>query len=347
MIRISSRTRLLCATMAVLALAGCSGSSGAKPSPPVSHPPSSTDRATSPALPPPGRLPTINPLTGRGPEPKSPVIAVKIDDTPPGRPQVGVDRADVVYLEEAEAGLTRLVAVFATHQPVVGYVRSTRPSDPDLLLQYGRITEAASGGGHDSLPRLDRSGIRGWINDRGARFYSRVSRQSAYINLVLDLARVAKAVRTPRARPIGWRWSATPPARGSAGTDVRTWVGSQHVEFRWFPRLRKYVRYLDGVAQHAADGALMATSNVVVQRCRIIPHPRDTDVNGNPSQFTFTVGKGAVSVFRNGRRIDGTWSRPRLSVGTRLVTTAGKLLTLMPGNTWVALVRQSVPISGQ
>ena len=82
------------------------------------------------------------------------MIAVKIDDTAPGRPQVGIDKADIVYIEEVEGGLTRLAAVFGTNKPAVGYVRSTRPSDPDLLLQYGKITEAYSGGARDSLPRV-------------------------------------------------------------------------------------------------------------------------------------------------------------------------------------------------
>jgi hypothetical protein len=39
----------------------------------------------------------VNPLTGLGAPPKGPVIGVKIDDTENGRPQLGVDKADVVY----------------------------------------------------------------------------------------------------------------------------------------------------------------------------------------------------------------------------------------------------------
>ena len=73
-------------------------------------------------------------------------------------------------------------------------------------------------------------------------------------------------------------------------------------------------------------------------------HRQDTDVNGNPSQFTYTVGSGAVSVFRQGVRINGTWSRPRTSSGTVLRTTAGKPLPLDPGNTWVVLIRNGIPV---
>ncbi len=367
MILASRAVRLLCVTTTALAMAACSGGDGGsstsgpqRSSPPpstttgrsashasASAPGSSSTRSRQAASKP-HHLPKVNPLTGHGPEPRSPVIAVKIDDTSPGRPQRGVDRADVVYIEEAEAGLTRLVAVFGTNKPVVGYVRSTRPSDPELLLQYGKITEAASGGGHDALPLLRKSGIRGWINDDGARYYSRVSRyQSSYINLLLNLSRVATKVHTPRPRSIGWRFDARLPTKGTVGTDVRTRVGRQLVEFRWDGHTKQYVRYIDGSPQRAADGRPMATNNVIVQRCRIVNHPQDTDVNGYPAQFTMTKGKGKATVFRNGRRIEGTWRRTRLSGATTLTTASGKALTLMPGNTWVALVRRTAPISGR
>jgi Protein of unknown function (DUF3048) N-terminal domain/Protein of unknown function (DUF3048) C-terminal domain len=290
----------------------------------------------------------VNPLTGIGTPPKTPVIAVKIDDTAPGRRQVGVDKADVIYIEEAEGGLTRLVGVFGTHKPTVGYVRSTRPSDPDLLLQYGKITLAASGGGHDALPLLDRSGLKGWIMDRRASYYYRVYRpQSTYINVRLNLAKVAAKVHTPAPRSIGWTFSRTIKGLHSTRAPrIRTRVGSQLVEFRWYRSMHKYVRYIDGVPQRSADGRYIAMANVIVQKCKIIPHPQDTDVNGNPSQFTITTGAGVVSVFRNGRRIDGTWTRHRLSQGTTLKDAHGHVIPLSPGGTFVALIRRSVSTSG-
>jgi hypothetical protein len=231
--------------------------------------------------------------------------------------------------------------------PTIGYVRSTRPSDPDLFLEFGKITEAASGGGGDSLPRLRKSGIKGWINDWGAAYYRRVSRyQSTYINLTLNLADVSKHVRTPRPKDIGFRFSAKPIVAGKPGTDVRTMVGGTPVEFRWAKKLHKYIRYINGEPQHAADGHLVTATNVVVQTCKIVPHYADRDVLGNPSQFTFTTGRGKVSVFRNGVRIDGYWARGSLSSGTAFATTSHKLITLSPGNTWIALVRPTAHTTG-
>ena len=88
--------------------------------------------------------PPVNPLTGIGKPPAGPVLAVKIDDTANGRPSRGLDKADIVYIEQAEGGLTRLVAVFGTHKPVVEPVRSVRASDagaaqPVRLDRAGRL----------------------------------------------------------------------------------------------------------------------------------------------------------------------------------------------------------------
>ena len=115
------------------------------------------------------------------------------------------------------------------------------------------------------------------------------------------------------------------------------------VEFRWNAKLGKYVRYINGVAQRAADGQPIAATNVIVQFCKVVAHPQDTDVDGNPSQFTYTVGSGQVLVFRQGKRIAGTWSRAKLTDGTTLRTATGQSLPLNPGNTWVVLASKGTP----
>ena len=328
------------AAAALLTSAACGGGGG-------------SNASTPPATPTPTPTPAAkNPFTGLGSVPTTPTIAVKIDDTAPGRPQVGIDKADIVYIEAAEGGLTRLVAVFGTNTPTkVGYVRSTRPSDPELLLQFGKITEAYSGGAHDSLPLVHKSGITSWSQDDGKPFYHRVSRsQSSYINVVLNVAKVAKKVKTPRPKTIGWTFdSSLGGLQSTKAKQVRTVVtgankdGTQ-VEFRYSKRLHKYVRYIDGVAQRAADGAPIAATNVIVQQCKVRAHPQDTDVNGNPAQFTYTVGSGTVSVFRGGRRIDGKWERPKVDDGTQFHTASGDPIPLAPGNTWVVLIRKGIPV---
>jgi Protein of unknown function (DUF3048) N-terminal domain/Protein of unknown function (DUF3048) C-terminal domain len=350
----STVTAVIIATT-LLTSAACTGGS----SPDTSTPPApattssqSTTPAPAPKPKPKPKAKAVNPYTGIGPVPRRPTIAVKIDDTAPGRPQVAINKADIVYVEAVEGGLTRLAAIFGTYHPkAVGYVRSTRPSDPELLRQFGKITEAYSGGAHDSLPRLYRSGIRSWSNDGGAGFYRRRPRAaSSYINLVLNLNGVASVVKTPHPHNIGWTFSRTLHGlHPKKGFTVRTEVTGSYahgtpVVFHYSHKLHKYVRYINGVPQRSSSNHPVAARNVIVQKCIVHSHPRDTDVNGNPSQFTYTVGRGKAVIFRDGKRIDGTWHRHSVKDGTIWRAKNGERIPLAPGNTWIILVRRGIPV---
>jgi hypothetical protein len=81
------------------------------------------------------------------------LLVVKVDDTNAAHPQIGLEDADIVYIEQVEAGLTRLAAIYSTVIPQrVGPVRSARISDIELLSQYGRVAFAYSGAQRKLLP---------------------------------------------------------------------------------------------------------------------------------------------------------------------------------------------------
>ncbi|CAM5613520.1 hypothetical protein SVIOM342S_08193 [Streptomyces violaceorubidus] len=107
---------------------------------------------------------------GRAPEPErshsaapapGPVLAVKVDNVRGARPQTGLEAADVVYAEPVEAGLSRLMAIYATELPAsVGPVRSARESDLELLGQFDRPVLAFSGAQSKLLPLIDKAPLR-------------------------------------------------------------------------------------------------------------------------------------------------------------------------------------------
>ena len=297
-------------------------------------PPSSSAPVTSAA---PAQAP-VNPLTGLAPVPSGPVVAVKIDDTANARPQRGTDQADVVYIEQAEGGLTRLLAVFATTLPKVEAVRSTRASDPELLAQYGPIDFVASGGAANPLEVMDASPLKTSINDRSGPGFNRDPNRDAPYNVVSDLSVVAHQLLGAGVGSAGFTFGAATGLAATPASTLSTQVGSTDVEFDWDPGTGRYVRVINGTRQVAQDGNPIGGANVVVQFCSITPYLQDVDVNGNASQYTHTIGSGQVSVFRGGTRIDGTWSRPSAGAGTTLASASGAPLLLAPGPTWVVLV---------
>lgn len=328
----------------LLGAAACGGSGGkSKPSQTPSAPTSSASGSPSTTAP---RTVAVNPLNGGKPS-KNGVVAVKIDDTGNGRPQRNIDQADVVYIEQVEGGLTRLLAVYNSTLPTVEAVRSTRAADPEILAQYGPIAYVTSGGAPNPISILRRSPLKTSIGDYGGVGISRDPNRSAPYNEVANLATVAKALKAPRARDVGFRWGAsTAGVKGTpAATDIRTVVGGTPVEFRYIARTHLYVRYIDGVAQKTAAGKYIATPNVIVQFCRVVPYLKDRDVLGNPNAFTYTVGTGKIAVFRDGHRVNGTWSRAKATAPTSFRSAAGAAIPLRPGGVWVVLAKNGSAIT--
>jgi hypothetical protein len=327
-------------TGAVLLAAACSGGHSPAPSTTAAAPSTSTSSSAAPAP------PAVNPLTGLAPS-RNPVVAVKVEDTAEARPQAGLDRADIVYIEQVEGGLTRLIAVFDTHLPTtVGPVRSTRNDDPQILRQYGGVIYVASGGSPIELRPMDRSNLRSVINDRGGPGFRRDPNRVAPHNLFANLAVIAKKVKGPTATSIGLRWSAKVATPSRMGTVVSTTVGATPVVFRWSAAQHRYVRYYAGRPDRLVDGRPASTPNVVVQYVRGHVFPADIDPAGNPAWYQETVGSGRVVVFRDGRRIDGRWNRPKAADGTNLVDTHGRPIPLAPGGAWFVLVDNGTRLAG-
>ena len=60
-----------------------------------------------------------SPFTGEPVSSLNRVLAVKIDNVVLARPSTGLARADIVYAIPVEGGLSRLMAIFSSHYPLV------------------------------------------------------------------------------------------------------------------------------------------------------------------------------------------------------------------------------------
>ncbi|WP_433801112.1 DUF3048 domain-containing protein [Actinomycetospora sp. CA-084318] len=270
-----------------------------------------------------------SPLTGTG-DPGRAVLAVKIDNAPEGRPWIGVGDADVVYVEPVEAGLTRLLAVFASRlPPAVGAVRSLRESDLDVLAAYGRPALAYSGNAPELDADVARAAIDGVSAERVPAAYRRAADRPAPHDLVGDPAALLRAAPDAAApRDVGFRFG-PPAAGGSPAPDVVERVGRTEVLAR-----------ADGGRWALTVGGTptdVRPATIVVQRVPVRTSAI-RDVAGSPSPTAVTVGSGPVEVLRDGRRYPGTWSRAAPTDPTTFTGADGAPLTFAPGPVWVLLV---------
>ena len=124
------------------------------------------------------------------------------------------------------------------------------------------------------------------------------------------------------------------PAVGVAVSMLNATLGQTRVRWDW--NGASWLRTQNGTA-HKTDNTQVSAANVVVAVVPEGPTGLFDSVRTPVPEYIF-AGSGRVSVFTDGRRIDGTWTRPTLRSPAVLTDANGVVIELTPGRTWVELV---------
>jgi hypothetical protein len=268
---------------------------------------------------------------------EQPALAVKIDNNQAARPQLGLDRADLVFEQLVEGGLTRYAALWHSDVPhEVGPVRSIRPMDPDILGSFGGIV-AYSGGQPQFIEAMrDTALLNVVFDDAGTGVFRRADDRSAPHDVLLsavELVRLHADLAAP-GRQFDYAGSAAASGAASSGDPVGSiLVGfspSSGRGWTWDPGVEAYLRSQDGAPDLDAAGVQLQASNVLVLRV-------DVDRSGEVPR-TLLSGSGAASVSSNGSSMPATWFKDAPIAPIRLADAAGATIDLAPGNTWIELV---------
>ncbi|MFI9027428.1 DUF3048 domain-containing protein [Streptomyces sp. NPDC053560] len=265
------------------------------------------------------------------------VLAVKIDNVAAARPQTGLEKADILYTEQVEAGLSRILAVFAAHLPDrVGPVRSARESDLELLRQFGNPALAYSGAQAKLRPTLESAPIVPLPPGEAPDAYVRSADRAAPHNLYLRPARALEAASGASApADIGFRFGSAP----SGGTRTsRQDVGypAARFGFTWSEPRNRWLVSMDGTPFRTTGAGQLGVATVVIQYVTV-RSSRLHDKWGSVTPYTETVGSGDALVLRNGKKYEARWSRPAADGGTTFTTPDGNRLPFPRGPVWVAL----------
>ncbi|GGO84390.1 hypothetical protein GCM10012280_15760 [Wenjunlia tyrosinilytica] len=281
-----------------------------------------------------GRASSVSTFTGLPGRP-APVLAVKIDNVPSARPQTGLGKADIVYVEQVEAGQTRILAVFSSHTPAkAGPVRSARESDLELLRQFGEPDLAYSGVQSKLQPLLEAAPLHARPPEKVPSAYSRDNSRPAPHNLYVDTGRVLAVPPSASDAPdIGFRFGDMPKGgHPVAERTVRFPVG--RYGFTWSQDEHRWLVSMDGQAARTTDGGRLGAATVVVQYVKVRPS-RFHDRWGAVSPYTESVGSGTAFVLRDGKGYDVRWKRGSAQEGTEFTTASGDRMAFARGPVWV------------
>lgn len=284
----------------------------------------------------------IAPLTGEQIEVgalAAPSLAAKVDNHPDARPQIGLERTDIVFEELVEGGLTRYVAVWHSDVPdVIGPVRSIRPMDPDIISPLGGIV-AYSGGQSRFVEMMRAAPVYNAIHgqrDTDATFFRGNNADAPHNVLVKAPEVIAQHLElAPPVQQFAFAESiaaatATKDGNATAGIDMRFGSASTP-SWNWDSASERWLRLQTGGAPDTdANGAQLSAVNVVVLRVPV------QVIQSIPT--TLLIGSGEAWISTGGATVPATWSKDSMTAPIRLLDANGVAVRLAPGNTWVELV---------
>lgn len=280
------------------------------------------------------------PLTGLddidGQANSRPALAVKIGNNIEARPQAGITEADIVYEEIVEGGITRYMAIFNSTVPErVGPVRSVRGMDPNIALNWGGIF--AYSGGTDVNENKIRStkGILALNETAAGTGMKRDSARGAPNNLYVIPSEMFSKGGKPVPPKAQFKYSQEVSLLADpASTFVVGFRSGFACTWKFDRETGKYQRSYGAKPVVDQQGIQVGVDNVIVQ---FINYPSESE--------GITTGSGEAWLFRNGKVVKGTWSRPTNSKPATYKDVEGNVMLLKQGQTWVELASTATEVT--
>jgi hypothetical protein len=285
----------------------------------------------------------LAPLTGlpsdAGDRLSRPALFVKVDNHADARPHAGLNQADLVIEERVESNLSRLAAVFHSQDAdAVGPVRSTRTTDLDLAVLFGRPIFASSGGNDHILAALRRANVVDVGHNRGGAGFWRERGRPAPHNLfaATEALRAKAGEQPPPPAPVfTYRAEGDPLPTGAvpASGVALSFGGPEVSRFSWDAGRAAWLRSQAGAPHVDTAGEQLAPANVVVLEIQY----RFSKGTTESSPHGITTGEGRALVLTAGHVVEGRWVRPGAGDPLQLLAADGTPISLTPGQTFLEL----------
>ncbi|HUP84966.1 MAG TPA: DUF3048 domain-containing protein [Acidimicrobiales bacterium] len=281
---------------------------------------------------------------------RRPALSIKVDNSPSGRPQAGLEKADLIVEEKVEGGVTRFIAIFQSQESeLVGPIRSLRTTDRPVVSAF-RGVFAFSDGVAFTLNRLkgapvvtvtEHDDASAFVNPKGRK------RPFATFAATARLRKEAGSAAQPPAAafPFLADGEAFAPAGATPAASARIdYGGRTSGSFDWDAATGTWQRSSNGRPHLLVDGTRLAFTNVVIQKVgyRRVGY---NDSSRFPVEEAVVVGEGEAIVLSAGKQVKAKWSKPSNEAMTTFTDAAGAPIKLLAGPTMIALAPRSEPVS--
>ena len=271
------------------------------------------------------------------------ILVVKIDDTNAAHPQIGIEDADLVYVEQVEGGLTRLAAIYTSKlPPLIGPIRSARISDIELLAQFGRVGFAYSGAQSKMRPVIAAANLENLSAERNPpSIYGKDPNRPGPVDMILkpdlllERANANPKIRIETATASVFTFGDAPKGETNTAIAKVSWPSAKY-ELRWDSLNKKWLIYFNDKPNIAANGEHLYADTAIIQLVSITPSIYG-DKFGEITPFSKTTGSGKAVMLRDGFSYQISWQRNLETDVTTWKSADGGVANFKPGRTWIFL----------
>jgi len=311
-------------------------------------------------------------------------LAVMIENTPDARPQSGLSDADIVFEAIAEGGVTRFMGIFycgvQTFDTTLAPIRSARTYFIDYASGFNYPLYTHVGGANLPGPAnaLGQLSDYGWVGENNlnqfsigyptfVRDYNRIpgkeiATEHTMVTSTEKLWAVAEErgwTNTPPKRLQnskmipqgdwwdnydGWKFEDTPSEQGTVSTiSYEFWTGydAYGVTWNFDSQSGQYKRVLAGEPHIDMNNDEQITAaNVVVLLTK-----ETGPIDELKHMLYQTTGSGDALIFKNGRVIEGAWSKKSRTDELQFLDEKGKPVEMARGLTWISVVDTSTDVN--
>jgi hypothetical protein len=281
---------------------------------------------------------------------KRPVTGIMIENSPDARPQSGLQDAGVVYEAIAEGGITRFLALFQDSRPqYIGPVRSLRPYYIDFGWPY-QAAIAHVGGSPDALTQIRSGSYRDLDQFFNSGTYSRINSRVAPHNVYTDFDRLdqlnqSKGYTSSQFNP--WRRKDDKPVATPTAAHIDVQISSQlyFSHYDYDKTTNTYMRS-EGGRPHVQLTSAADNAGTQIHPKVVIAMAMSYSVIDSAGHSGYgDTGSGPVKIFQDGSVIDGTWNKVDRSSMFEFKDSAGNIIPLDTGQTWLTAVADMSAVS--
>jgi len=278
-------------------------------------------------------------------------LAIMVENLPEARPQVGLDKASIIYEAITEGGITRFMAVYGPYDaPKVGPVRSARTYYIDWVSEFNAFY-GHCGGNLDALDKIKQDNILDLdqfsVGD-AAYWREPEAGKATEHTMFTSIDKLYNVAFSEK------HWPATsdftvlkfkePLEKSLRGLGQKIQINFSSAEYNviwtYDPTTNAYLRQMAGEPHKDRDtGKQLAATNIIIQQMNRWEAPTAINENGWAMQ---TVGTDKAKIFSQGKEIDGTWKKTDRTSRTLFYDDKGKEITFTPGQFWVEIVPPDV-----